>query len=155
MKPNQKVQLTLEAFNELKTELDNIKDNRLQTVIDRVAKAREFGDISENSEYDAAQDELAWVHGRMEELTDILNRAVIVQATGSKTQVGVGSLVYIEVNGSAHEFTIVGEWEADPAAKKISHDSPLGKALIGKAIGDSVDVEAPAGKITYVIKDIK
>lgn len=155
MKPNQKVQLTLEAYNELKHELDDIKDNRLQVVIDRVAKAREFGDISENSEYDAAQDELAWVHGRMEELADILNRSVIVQATSSKTQVGVGSLVHIEVNGSAHQFTIVGEWEADPAAKKISHDSPLGKALIGKSIGESVDVDAPAGKITYIIKDIK
>ena len=155
MKPNQKVQLTLQAYNELKTELEEIKNTRLQAVIDRVARAREFGDISENSEYDAAQEELAWVTGRMEELADILNRSVIVQTTTSKDEIGVGSQVSITVNGSVHEFTIVGEWEADPAAKKISHESPLGKALMGKKIGEEVKVQAPAGTIAYQIKAIK
>lgn len=155
MKPNQKVQLTLEAFNELQTELNDLKNNKVTEVTERVAKAREFGDISENSEYDSAQEELAWVHGRIEELSDILNRAQIVQATTSKSQVGVGSLVHVEINGSVQEFTIVGEWEADPAAKKISQESPLGKALIGRKINDEVEVEAPAGKIVYRIKAIK
>jgi transcription elongation factor GreA len=155
MKPNQKVQLTLEAFNELQTELDDLKNNKIAEVTDRVAKAREFGDISENSEYDSAQEELAWVHGRIEELSDILNRAQIVQATTSKSEVGVGSIVHVEINGATHEFTIVGEWEADPAAKKISQESPLGKALLGKKINESVEVEAPAGKIVYRIKAIK
>lgn len=155
MKPNQKVQLTLEAFNELQTELNDLKNNKVTEVTERVAKAREFGDISENSEYDSAQEELAWVHGRVEELSDILNRAQVVQATTSKSQVGVGSLVHVEINGSVQEFTIVGEWEADPAAKKISQESPLGKALIGRKINDEVEVEAPAGKIVYRIKAIK
>jgi len=69
-------------------------------------------------------------------------------------EVSVGSVVHIEVNGNEHQFTIVGEWEADPAAKKISHESPLGKALMGKKVGDIVDVEAPAGKIIYKVKNI-
>ena len=91
----------------------------------------------------------------MEELADILNRSVIVQTTTSKDEIGVGSQVSITVNGSVHEFTIVGEWEADPAAKKISHESPLGKALMGKKIGEEVKVQAPAGTIAYQIKAIK
>lgn len=155
MKPNQKVQLTLEAFNELQAELNDLKNNKVTEVTDRVAKAREFGDISENSEYDSAQEELAWVHGRIEELSDILNRAQIVQATTSKSEIGVGSIVHVEINGTTHEFTIVGEWEADPAAKKISQESPLGRALLGKKINEAVEVEAPAGKIVYHIKAIK
>jgi transcription elongation factor GreA len=155
MKPNQKVQLTLEAMNELQAELNDLKNNKVTEVTERVAKAREFGDISENSEYDSAQEELAWVHGRIEELSDILNRAQIVQATTSKSQIGVGSVVHVEINGTIHEFTIVGEWEADPAAKKISQESPLGKALLGKKINEEVEVEAPAGKIVYRIKAIK
>jgi len=155
MQNNQKVQLTLEAYNQLQIELDDLNNNKIQEVTERVAKAREFGDISENSEYDSAQEELAWVHGRMEELTNILNRAEIVKATNSKTEIGVGSTVHLQVGDNLHQFTIVGEWEADPAAKKISHDSPLGKALIGKKVGDNVEVEAPAGKIIYIIKAIK
>lgn len=155
MKPNQKVQLTLEAYNELKKELDSIKDHKLPAAIDRVAKARAFGDISENSEYDAAQEDLAMINGRMDELSDILNRSVIVQAVSSNGQVGIGSVVQIEVNGNPLQFTIVGEWEADPAARKISHESPLGKALIGRKVGETVEVEAPAGRINYQIKAIK
>lgn len=154
MKPNQKIQLTLQAYNELKRELEEIKNTSLQAAINRVTLARESGDISENSEYDAAQDELAWFSGRLEELSDILNRSTIVENTKSSTEVGVGSVVKIEVNGSLHEFTIVGEWEADPAAKKISQESPLGKALMGKKPGETVNVEAPAGNIVYAIKEI-
>ncbi|HBC45270.1 TPA: transcription elongation factor GreA, partial [Candidatus Collierbacteria bacterium] len=81
-------------------------------------------------------------------------RSQIIQTTTSKSQVGVGSKVTVAINGTTHEFTIVGEWEADPAEKKISHESPLGKALIGKAVGDKVEVSAPAGKVIYHIKEI-
>jgi transcription elongation factor GreA len=79
---------------------------------------------------------------------------VDIQKAGLE-MVGLGSVVHIEVNGSKHEYTIVGEWEADPAAKKISHESPLGKALMGKKVGEAVEVEAPSGVITYAIKSVK
>ena len=151
---NNKVNLTLTGYNELATELADLKDNNLSAAIDRVATARAFGDLSENAEYHSARDDHAALVGKIEELTDILARSQIIQTTTSKSQVGVGSKVTVAINGTTHEFTIVGEWEADPAEKKISHESPLGKALIGKAVGDKVEVSAPAGKITYHIKEI-
>lgn len=151
---NNKVNLTQTGYNELAAELADLKDNKLPVAIERVAIARSFGDLSENAEYHSARDDHATLIGRIEELTDILSRSQIIQATTSKSQVGIGSRVKVAINGSTHEFTIVGEWEADPAAKKISHESPLGKALIGKAVGDKVEVTAPAGKVIYHIKEI-
>jgi len=151
---NNKVNLTLTGYNELAAELADLKDNKLSAAIDRVATARAFGDLSENAEYHSARDDHAALVGKIEELTDILARSQIIQTTTSKSQVGVGSKVTVAINGTTHEFTIVGEWEADPAEKKISHESPLGKALIGKAVGDKVEVSAPAGKVIYSIKEI-
>ena len=151
---NNKVNLTLTGYNELAAELADLKDNKLPAAIERVATARAFGDLAENAEYHSARDDHAALVGKIEELTDILARSQIIQTTTSKSQVGVGSKVTVAINGTTHEFTIVGEWEADPAEKKISHESPLGKALIGKAVGDKVEVSAPAGKVIYHIKEI-
>lgn len=151
---NNKVNLTQTGYNELAAELTDLKDNKLPAAIERVALARSFGDLSENAEYHSARDDHATLVGRIEELTDIISRAQIIQATTSKSQVGIGSRVKVAINGSTHEFTIVGEWEADPAAKKISHESPLGKALIGKTVGDKIEVQVPAGKVIYHIKEI-
>lgn len=151
---NNKVNLTLTGYNELVAELADLKDNKLPAAIDRVATARAFGDLAENAEYHSSRDDHAALVGKIEELTDILARSQIIQTTTSKSQVGVGSKVKVAINGTTHEFTIVGEWEADPAEKKISHESPLGKALIGKAVGDKVEVAAPAGKVIYQIKEI-
>lgn len=154
MKQIHKVNLTLAGYNELTTELEDLKTNKLPAAIERVARAREFGDLSENAEYHQARDDHATLVGRIDELTDIIARAQIIQITNSKTEVGVGSKVKLAINGNSHEFTIVGEWEADPAAKRISHESPLGKALIGRKVGDAVEVDAPAGKVIYHIKEI-
>ena len=151
---NNKVNLTLTGYNELAAELADLKDNKLPAAIERVDTARAFGDIAENAEYHSARDDHAALVGKIEELTDILARSQIIQTTTSKSQVGVGSKVTVAINGTTHEFTIVGEWEADPAEKKISHESPLGKALIGKAVGDKVEVSAPVGKVIYSIKEI-
>ena len=144
------------GYRQLVEELEQLEKTQRPEAIERLSKARDFGDLSENAEYHSAKDALATLEGRVEELKDILTRVVVVdvQKAGTDT-VGLGSEVHIEVNGSTHQFTIVGEWEADPAVKKISHESPLGKALIGKKIGDDVEVEAPSGKIIYSIKDLK
>lgn len=154
MKLHQKVQLTLAGYAELSAELEDLKTNKLPAAIERVSRAREFGDLSENAEYHQSRDDHAALVGRIEELTDILNRSVVVQATTSKTAVGMGSRVKVAINGTTHEFTIVGEWEADPSEKKISHESPLGKALMGKGVGEKIEVEVPAGKVVYHIKEI-
>jgi len=152
----QRVQMTPLGYRQLVDELAQLEKTKRPEAIERLSKARDFGDLSENAEYHSAKDDLSALEGRIEELKDILTRVVVVDvAKKGEGSVGLGSIVHIEVNGSLHEFTIVGEWEADPAAKKISHESPLGKALMGKRVGDAVEVEAPSGTITYAIKDVK
>lgn len=144
------------GYRALVDELKQLQETGLPQAIDRVAKAREFGDLSENAEYHSAKEDLAALEGRIEELKDIINRVNVVDVKKSgEEEVGIGSVVTVTINGSHHEFSIVGEWEADPAAKKISHESPLGKALIGKRVGDIVEVEAPAGKVNYTVKNVK
>ena len=144
------------GYRQLVDELELLEKTNLPEAIERLSKARDFGDLSENAEYHSAKEALSTMEGRVEELKDILTRVTVVDVQKSGLDmVGMGSMVQIEVNGSSHEFTIVGEWEADPAAKKISHESPLGKALLGKKVGDDVQVDAPSGTITYLIKEVK
>lgn len=153
---NQRVQMTPLGYRQLVEELEQLEKNKRPEAIERLSKARDFGDLSENAEYHSAKEALATLEGRIEELKDILTRVVVVDVQKQGLgMVGLGSVVHIEVNGTKHEFTIVGEWEADPAAKKISHESPLGKALMGKKVGEKVEVEAPSGIIAYSIKSIK
>jgi len=153
---NQRVQMTPVGYRQLVEELEQLEKVQLPEAIERVARAREFGDLSENAEYHSSKDDLSALEGRIDELKDILTRVTVVDAKKSgDEEVTMGSQVHIAVNGSEHEFTIVGEWEADPAEKKISHESPLGKALMGRKVGDQVEVEAPAGKIIYAIKALK
>jgi len=153
--PNSKVQLTLTGYQQLVQELEDLKNNKLPAAIDRVARAREFGDLSENYEYQSSKEDHAALMGRIDELTEILNHSEVIKAANANGSVGLGSSVLVEVNGTEHEFTIVGEWEADPASKRISHESPLGKALVGKTVGENVEIEAPAGKVVYTLKAIK
>ncbi len=154
--PVHRVQMTPLGYRQLVDELKHLESVGLPEGIERVAKAREFGDLSENAEYHSAREDLAALEGRIEELRDIITRVNVVDIKKSgEEEVGIGSVVAVTINGSEHQFSIVGEWEADPAAKKISHESPLGKALIGKKVGDNVEVEAPAGKVSYYIKSVK
>jgi transcription elongation factor GreA len=147
--------VTQKGLEELKSELENLQKKKRAEVVERVASARSMGDLSENSEYHAAKEELSLVDGRIEELEDIIKKVQIIKEDkkGSKV-IQLGSQVTIKVSGKEEVFSLVGEWEADPHEKKISHESPLGKALIGRKPGDKVEVEAPAGKITYNILKI-
>lgn len=149
--------VTEEGLAELKQELAELKKEKRPEVLDRVSQARAMGDLSENSEYTAAREELSLIDGRIEELEDMLKRTKIIEekAGGSGQIVELGSKVSVVVGNKNEVFTVVGEWEADPHARKISHESPLGKALIGKTVGDAVEVEAPAGKIMYSITEVR
>jgi transcription elongation factor GreA len=113
------------------------------------------GDLSENSDYHNAKDELEFLDGRILELEEVLKNAVVVSNMKNGDGVALGTVVTLKTNGNTHTFNIVGEWEADPAEKKISHSSPLGQALMGKEIGEKVEVEAPAGKIVYEIVNVE
>jgi len=147
--------VTKKGLEELRSELINLQKKKRAEVVERVAAARSMGDLSENSEYHAAKDELSLVDGRIEELEDIIKKVQIIEEDGNNSGIiQLGSQVTIKVNGKEEVFSLVGEWEADPHEKKISHESPLGKALIGKKSGDKIEVEAPAGKIAYNILKI-
>ncbi len=152
--PNDKIQFTSAGLAEIQAELEELKNQKLTGVIERVARARDFGDLSENAEYHAAKEELAFIEGRIEELESIVGKAVVATPTKSKDSVDIGRRVTVEVDGTDHTYEIVGEWEADPLKKKISHTSPLGQALVGKKKGEQVEFEAPAGKVIYKIKKV-
>lgn len=158
MENNKDIFLTKEGLIQLKKEYEKVTNVKRPKAVERISIARGLGDLSENSEYTAAREELSFIDGRIEELEQILANAKVIRegnvAKGKKGAVKLGSKVTLKVNGRKEAFTVVGEWEADPTEKKISHDSPLGRALLGKAVGEKVEVEAPAGKIVYAIVSI-
>lgn len=151
---NTHIVVTKEGLDTLKAELDELTNVKRPAAVARLADAREQGDLSENSEYTDAKQNLAFIDGRIAELEAVLHGVKVVTTHG-KGAVDVGCKVTLTVNGKQEEFTVVGEWEADPTAKKISHESPLGKALLGKKVGEQVEVEAPAGKILYKVLHIE
>lgn len=151
---NRQVVLTREGLAELQKEYEDLVQSKRPIAVQRLSDARELGDLSENSEYAAAKQDLAFMDGRIAELEEILHSAKVV-TNHVKGHVGVGSKVTVVIKGKKEIFTVVGEWEADPMQRKISHESPLGKALIGKREGEQIEVDAPAGKILYKIVSIE
>lgn len=149
-----KVYLTREGLNKLKEDLKKLKEQKQPKLVQRVARARSFGDLTENSEYSNAREELAFVKNRIDELEEIIARASIVKSDKRKKTVSFGSKVTVKGNGQNNIFMMVGEQEANPTLKKISYNSPLGKALMGKKVGEKVKIKAPVGKIVYVVKKI-
>lgn len=152
--PVQPIELTQEGLAELKEELAQLKEVKLPAVVDRVAKAREYGDLSENAEYHDARSEQDFVQTRIDEIEEVLAKAVIVKKTQSTQKVGIGSVVSVKNNGKTTKLTIVGEFQGNPKEGKVSSVSPLGKALVGKKKGDKTTVSAPAGNVEYTIENI-
>ncbi len=150
-----KVYLTAEGYKKIQGELENLKIKTRPQVVERLALARSQGDLSENNEYASARDQLAFVDGRIEELEELVPKVCVMDKTHGDCQcVGLGCRVTVK-NGKAESiYHIVGEWEANPAEKKVSHSSPLGQALIGKKVGEEVVFKAPAGQIIYEIMGI-
>jgi len=149
-------QLTQEGFRNLEKELEELKQIKRPAAVERLQKARGMGDLSENSEYVAAKESLAFIDERIVEIEEILKSAKIVDdSNNSRAEVELGETVIVENNGQQARFTIVGEYEADPTNGKLSSSSPIGKALLGKKIGNEVEIKVPAGKIVYKIVDIK
>ena len=152
------VYLTQEGYKEKEQRLEYLKSEKRQEVIEKLKTAREFGDLSENAEYDAARDEQRKLETEIEMLEETLRVAKIVDVSAvKKDKVAVGSkvtLLDIEFD-EEEEYSIVGSLEANPNAGMISNESPIGKAIMGKKKGDVVDVETPAGKIQMKIVAIK
>jgi transcription elongation factor GreA len=113
------------------------------------------GELIENSDYTQAKQDLAFTEGRIQELEGVLSKAqIIAEDNCNHKQVDLGCKVTVGINGKKSVFHLVGEWEADPTNQKISHESPLGQALIGKKVGEKVEIDAPAGKLTYTVLSI-
>lgn len=150
----QKVQLTPEGFQSLKKEHAELVSQR-PGLVDRLSNARSMGDLSENNDYHNAKEALEFLDGRIEELEEVLKSAQVVKGSnGHSKMVQLGTKVKVKVGGNEHIFNIVGDWEADPKEKKISHTSPLGQALVGKKVGEKVTVKAPAGQVEYTILEV-
>jgi len=151
-----KIYLTKDGLADLQRELEELSKVKRPEVVTRVSDARNQGDLSENAEYVAAREELSFIDGRIDELEEILKQVSLIQEDKTHhSAVVLGSEVRLKISGKEEVYRVVGEWEADPAEKKISHESPLGKALLGKKSGESIEVEAPAGKIHYTIVSVK
>jgi transcription elongation factor GreA len=149
MKSNTK--LTKVGLDVLKAELKELLEVKRPKLVERLANARQQGDLSENSDYQSAKEELEFLDGRIDELDQVVKTAVVAGNSKSGDGVEVGTKVTVKINSKEIVFDIVGEWEADPMNKKISDSSPLGVALVGKKVGDRAEVEAPAGKVVYEI----
>lgn len=153
------VLVTKEGLEKLKDELHEYKENRRKQVAQRLKEAISYGDLSENSEYEEAKNEQAFVEGRILELEKMIKNAKIIteeKATHATIQIGTTVTVQnVTDNDDPETYTIVGSTEADPTAQKISNESPIGAAILGKAKGDSVKVKVPAGIYEYKILKIK
>ena len=150
--------LSAERLEELKQELTYLKTVREKEVADQIKEARSFGDLSENSEYDEAKNEQGKLYSRIAELENILANCVVIEehATDPNT-VRLGSRITVKdsVTGDEETYQVVGSQEADPMNGRISEDSPFGRALLGRAVGDKVQVDAPAGVLRYQILEIQ
>jgi transcription elongation factor GreA len=140
--------LTQEGLANLKAELDDLTTTRRREVAQRIKEAREFGDISENAEYDDAKNEQAMLEARIAQLEDKLRSATVIDASDLRTDVvGVGSVVHVKDEaGKSTKYTIVGSAEASPTEMKLSNESPIGKALLGHKRGEEVVISTPKGQ---------
>ena len=150
--------ITSARLKELEAELNYLKTTREKEVAELIKEARSFGDLSENSEYDEAKNEQAKLYGRIAEVENILANAVIIEEGEDNTgRVGLGCRVRVldvEMD-EEEEYTIVGSQEADPMNYRISDDSPFGRAMVGKGVGDVVEVEAPVGVLQFRIISVE
>ena len=147
--------LTKERLEELTEELATLKNKRRVEVAERLKQAKEYGDLSENSEYAEAREEQANVETRIAELEDLLKQVVLIEKSGGGDTVTVGSTVTVRKDDKTMSYTIVGPYEAKPEEGRISDESPLGKAFLRRKVGETVEVATPAGTARYEIVKIE
>jgi transcription elongation factor GreA len=148
--------VTAEGLEKLKAELKDLKTVKQRELAERLDAARQLGDLSENAEYHEAKHQLGMVQTRILQIGELLkNVSVIGEEQGQSGVVNIGSTIVVEAAGKQKTLQIVGSNEADPAAGRISNESPLGSAFIGHSVGDSVSVTTPGGTTVYAIKEVK
>lgn len=157
MNAYQPVYLTAEGVKNLRRELDHLVNVKRPALAERLRRAIQQGDLSENADYITAKEEQGFLEGRVQQIEAMLRRAVIIQENGPTDEVALGSRVTVVEEGmdESEVFHIVGPAEADPANGKVSNESPLGRALMGRQVEDAVTVEAPGGEIVFRIAAIQ
>jgi len=151
---NKPTYLSKEGLEKLRTELDEMVSVKRPEVAQRIHDAKEHGDLSENAEYEDAKNEQAFVEGRIQTLQALIKNATIIDENHSTDHVQIGSTVKVDGEDGAETFMIVGSAEAKPAAGRISNESPVGRALLGRKKGEKVVVKVPAGDFAYTIVEI-
>ncbi len=147
--------LTKVGLEKLQTELKDLKENKRKEIRERIKTAKEYGDLSENSEYQDAKDQQAFIEGRIRELEEMIKRAKIVNGKKDLSKVDVGDKVTIKFNDDKETYQIVGATESDPSAGKISAESPIAQALLGCQVGETVQFPTPDGKMGCKILKIE
>lgn len=150
-----KYYFTKEGLKKLQTELEKLKKETRVEVAERLKRAKEYGDLSENSEYADAKEAQAKLESRIFELEGIIRNVAIIKKSNQKNTVTIGSTVEVQKGFKDFKYTIVGSQEADPEANLISNKSPLGKAFLGKKIGDIIEINTPNGKAKYKVVKIE
>ena len=154
---DKEIVLTAEGLSKIEHELDELKTVHRREVNDRIRQAKEYGDLSENAEYEDAKQEQAFIEGRILKLEAMIRNARVIDASDYVAdEVHLGATIKVKemASGTAHEFTIVGSAEADPKNARLSNESPLGAALMGRKHGETVDVTTPRGVMKYKIESI-
>ena len=151
---NKPAYLSKEGLEQIRQELDQLVNVRRSEIAARIHEAKEHGDITENAEYEDAKNEQAFVEGRIQALSALVKNAVVIEENHSSTHVQIGSTVTIQSKDGKESFMIVGSAEAAPADGRISNESPVGRALLGRKKGDEVTVSVPAGDSKYKILSI-
>lgn len=154
----EKIPMTPQGLKDLEAELKNLKSVQRPAVIEAIATARAHGDLSENAEYHAAKEQQSFIEGRIKELDAVTSKAQIIDPatmSGNVVKFGATVLIIDEETDVKETYMIVGEYEANADKKRISITAPIARALIGKTVGDSVEVRTPGGKKSYEIAEVK
>ena len=152
---NDRIPITKNGLGGLKKEYEELIKVKRPEVVERLSSSRKIGDMAEENEYTQSRLELAFIVGRISELAEVISKAILIdEGHGHCQEIKLGCKVTVKNVNKENIFHLVGEWEANPAEAKISHQSPLGRSLLGKKVGEKVDFQAPAGRIIYTIVKI-
>lgn len=146
--------MTEEKIEKLKAELKKLKEDTIPGLAKRIDEARQMGDLSENAEYHAAREDMAWAQTRVKELDYLIDNAEVFSGGDKSGEVQIGSRITVSTNGKRKEYIIVGAQEASPIEGKISNESPLGSAFLGKKKGEQVKIDLPAGQQEFKIEEV-
>jgi len=147
--------LTKDGVDQLKAELEDLIKVQRPKIAQELKEAKEFGDLSENASWDAAKDHQSFAEGRISEIEHILRNVVVIKAPRKTDKVNIGSTVHLDIEDGTQIYKIVGSTEANPTEGKISNESPIGQALMGKTKGDEVVITVPSGEMVYKVAHIE